>query len=60
MDALVTENKHIGKRLDVVLAQEFEQLSRSRLKELIKAGQVAINKKAVTSPNYRIKMDDVV
>lgn len=60
MEALVTENKHIGKRLDVVLAQEFEALSRSRLKELIKAGQVQINQKPIAKPNHRIEAGDVI
>jgi 23S rRNA pseudouridine1911/1915/1917 synthase len=60
MEALVTENKHIGKRLDVVLAQEFEALSRSRLKELIKSGQVEINQKPVTKPNHRIEAGDII
>lgn len=60
MDALVTEKKHVGKRLDVVLAQEFDALSRSRLKDLIKIGQVSINNKPVTKPNHRIEMDDVI
>ncbi|MGL1919580.1 MAG: RluA family pseudouridine synthase [Hyphomicrobiales bacterium] len=60
MDALVTENKHIGKRLDVVLAQEFDALSRSRLKDLIKTGQVSINDRPITKPNHRIEREDVV
>lgn len=60
MDALVTEKKHIGKRLDVVLAQEFDALSRSRLKDLIKTGQVKINDAPITKPNHRIEADDVI
>ena len=60
MDALVTEKKHVGKRLDVVLAQEFDALSRSRLKDLIKIGQVSINHKPITKPNHRIELDDVI
>ncbi len=57
---LVTEDKHIGQRLDVVLAQEFAQLSRSRIKELVKSGQISINKIAVKRPNYRIKANDEI
>lgn len=60
IDALVTDNKQVGKRIDVVLAQEFSDLSRSRLKDLIKTGQVSIANKAITSPNYRIKMGDII
>ncbi len=57
---LVTDNQHVGKRLDVILAQEFGHISRTRLKSLIKSGQVSINNFIVNSPNHRLKIADVI
>jgi 23S rRNA pseudouridine1911/1915/1917 synthase len=49
-----------GERLDRVLASRVAGLSRSRLKALILAGEVAIGDRRVDDPGYRLKADETV
>jgi len=49
----------VGTRLDKLLAQEMPDVSRSRIKALIKDGQVLCNGTTVTSPSYIVKQADV-
>ena len=49
-----------GGRLDAVLARALPAFSRNRIKDLILAGAVAINGSAATSPNYRVKTDEIL
>lgn len=44
-----------GERLDRFLARHLPDLSRSRLKELIKAGQVTLAGGTIDEPNHRVK-----
>ncbi|HYZ40885.1 MAG TPA: RluA family pseudouridine synthase [Stellaceae bacterium] len=46
-----------GQRLDRVLALHLPQLSRSRLKRLIEAGQVSEEGRALRDPSLRVKID---
>lgn len=48
-----------GKRLDRYLTEQLPELSRSRIQELIGAGQVQVNHQAVKA-NYKLKKDDAV
>jgi len=48
-----------GERLDRFLASKIEGTTRSRLKDLIKAGHVRRQDLVVSSPNARIKQGDV-
>lgn len=48
-----------GERLDRFLASRLDGLTRSRLKELIKAGQVQRQDTVISSPNARVKAGDV-
>ncbi len=49
-----------GERLDRVLAARIADLSRSRLKALILAGEVAIDGRTIRDPGYRVNAGDSV
>jgi len=49
-----------GERLDRVLAQRLDDLSRSRLKTLIQAGAVAIGGNTIRDPGHRVNAGDKV
>jgi 23S rRNA pseudouridine1911/1915/1917 synthase len=49
-----------GERLDRVLAARIEALSRSRLKALILAGQVAIGGSPIRDPSHRVDAGDEI
>lgn len=44
-----------GLRLDRFLAERLPELSRSRLKQLITSGQLALGERTITDPNTRVK-----
>jgi 23S rRNA pseudouridine1911/1915/1917 synthase len=44
-----------GTRLDRLLAQHLPELSRSRVKALVEAGQVSANGATISDPSYRVK-----
>jgi 23S rRNA pseudouridine1911/1915/1917 synthase len=47
-----------GERLDRALAARFEELSRSRLKALILAGQVTVSGRTIRDPAHRVNAGD--
>lgn len=47
-------------RLDAVLAQLHDDLSRNRLKDLILGGAVSVNGTEVTEPKFKVKPGDVL
>lgn len=49
----------VGKRLDVFLSNELEDISRSRIKSLIENGDVLINNKPVTKSGISIKKGEI-
>ena len=49
-----------GERLDRVLAARIAELSRSRLKALILAGEVAIDGRTIRDPGQRVKSGQTV
>ena len=49
-----------GKRLDVVLAQQVPEFSRSYLQQLLSAGAVQLNQETVFKPAMRVKAADVI
>jgi len=49
----------IGERLDVFLAKEMSEVSRSNIQKLIASGQVIVNDKIVKT-NYKVKASDVI
>ena len=58
-DFTVTEDE-AGERIDRYLSLKLQELSRSRLKALIKTGQLRLNGKEMIAPNYRIKPGDQI
>jgi 23S rRNA pseudouridine1911/1915/1917 synthase len=51
---------HAGERLDRALASTIADLSRSRLKALILAGEVTVGGRTVRDPGYRVNAGDAV
>ena len=49
----------IGKRLDVILSEKIEHLTRSSIKKIIESCNVKINKLIVNSPSKKIKVNDL-
>ncbi len=49
-----------GRRLDRLLADEVQALSRSRIKALIESGCVSIDEKTIEDPNFRVKLGSVI
>src|SRR4051812_32358167 len=49
-----------GNRLDRVLAANIPDLSRSRLKALILAGEVAIGGRTIRDPGHRVNAGDAI
>jgi len=58
-ERLVVEDEDAGLRLDVYLAQEFTEISRSRLQRLISKGMVLVNQRNVRT-SYRIRTGDEI
>lgn len=50
-----TLSSQAGQRLDIFITNNIENLSRSRAKFLIQYGNVSVEKKKITDPNYRVK-----
>jgi 23S rRNA pseudouridine1911/1915/1917 synthase len=59
-EALVIADTDAGTRLDRVLAARVADLSRSRLKALILAGEVAIGARTIRDPGHRVNAGDQV
>ena len=57
---IVVDAALAGGRLDAVLARAHDQLSRSRIKDLILAAAVTIDGKTVSEPNYRLKAGETI
>ena len=49
--------KHAGERLDAFLASQVEELTRSRVQDLIRTGDVTVNQRAAKA-SYHLKADD--
>lgn len=59
-EILIVSPEDAGKRLDVFLCGELENVSRSRLKNAIEEGGVLINGRAVLKAGYTVKENDTV
>ncbi|WEG11644.1 RluA family pseudouridine synthase [Pullulanibacillus sp. KACC 23026] len=55
---IITETEN-GERLDKVLSESLEDLSRTMIQKLIKEGHVRVNEGQV-KPNYKVQMEDRV
>ena len=58
--ALVAAEADAGERLDRLLARSLPQFSRSRIKSLIQAGQVAADGATIANASYRVKPGQAV
>jgi len=56
IEIIVKENK----RIDAIISNEIEDLSRSYVTKLIEDGQVFVNGEVVTSKKLKLKVDDVI
>jgi 23S rRNA pseudouridine1911/1915/1917 synthase len=57
---VIVATSEAGDRLDRVLTARIADLSRSRLKVLILAGEVAIGGRTIRDPGYRVNAGDVI
>ena len=57
--SVTARTDHNGQRLDRVLAAGLPDLSRSRVRDLIKQGQVSARGRTIVEPDYRVKPDEV-
>src|SRR4051794_28403685 len=57
---IVVADADAGGRLDRVLATRIADLSRSRLKALILAGEVAIGGRTIRDPSERVNVGEVI
>ena len=54
------EEINVSERLDVVLAELFPDLSRSRIQNLIVEGKVSVQGKPIQSKSYKVKLDEEI
>jgi 23S rRNA pseudouridine1911/1915/1917 synthase len=59
-EKVVIAGADAGERLDRVLAARIADLSRSRLKALILAGEVAIGGRTIRDPGHRVNVGDAI
>ena len=55
----VAETEDIGKRIDVFLAEELEECSRSFVQKLIQENKIVVNQKQIKS-NYKLRLNDII
>jgi 23S rRNA pseudouridine1911/1915/1917 synthase len=60
IETVVIAEANAGERLDRALALAISDLSRSRLKALILAGEVTIGGRTVRDPGHRVNAGDTV
>ncbi len=56
---LLTEKENINTRLDVFIADELDDISRSSVQKLIESGDILVNQKCV-KPNYKLRQNDII
>ncbi len=60
IETVVVADSETGARLDRMLAVHLTELSRSRLKSLILAGNVAIGGRTICDPSHRVNARDTI
>ena len=55
----ITNESHVGQRIDKLLSDFNKEWSRSQLQDWIKEGLVKVNEKVIKS-NYKVKMNDQI
>ena len=59
IELIIVEEEMDGERLDVFVAEQVEQLSRSVVKSLINEGKILVNQER-QKPSYRVREGDDV
>lgn len=59
-ETVIVDAEETGSRLDAFLARACDDLSRSRLQALIRAGQVTISGRKILEPKHRVNADDEI
>ena len=54
------EEKDEGKRLDKILSEKVDSLTRSNLKKLIISNNVKVDKEVSNSPSKKVKLDQLI
>ena len=54
------KKEDVGKRLDVMLSEKINNLTRSNLKKVIESHNVKVNKLIISSPSKKLKFNDEV
>jgi 23S rRNA pseudouridine1911/1915/1917 synthase len=54
----LADEENAGVRLDVFLANALTEMSRTRIKQLILAGEVAVGGRTISEPKHRVKPGD--
>ena len=55
----VNVNKYIGQRLDKFIAEKQPEISRSKIKSLIKNGSITVNA-SIKDPDYKLILHDKI
>lgn len=55
----IVESEDAGKRVDVFLTNELEEVSRSFIQKLISDEKIKVNQKTIKS-NYKLRLDDII
>lgn len=59
MEEIIIDLDNDQKRLDVILAENYAELSRSHFQKLIKEGEILVNGE-IKKPSYKCQVDDVL
>jgi 23S rRNA pseudouridine1911/1915/1917 synthase len=59
MELFTVESEDIGKRLDVFISEELEDMSRSAVQKLIESGNISVNNRSVNK-NYKLRDGDII
>lgn len=60
MILLIVDSEQAGARLDIFLAEQLANYSRSYFKNLIDIGLIAVNKQTITKSGYNLKLNDQI
>ena len=59
MKKIIIQQQHIGLRLDKVIAENFEEISRNNIQKLIQQNRVTVNDK-IEKSSYKVSLNDKI
>ena len=59
MKKIIIQQQHIGLRLDKVIAENFEEISRNNIQKLIQQNRVTVNDK-IEKSSYKVSFNDKI